>query len=89
MIVDAQRQGRFARQWVVLSIVTLIMAILPVGFLAYKAYLGGSQNLTVLPQPSQHGALASRAVIFIIDGFVRAVIKRLKHPGARQVRSVA
>ena len=69
MIVDTQRVVRSARQRPMLGILALIAFFLLAGFVAYEAYLGGSHTVTALPQPSQDEALASRAVIFIIDGF--------------------
>jgi len=68
--VDTRPERRFTKVWVMLSMVALIAAFFVAGFVAYRAYLSGSHNnLTAVPQPSQHAALARRAVIFIIDGF--------------------
>lgn len=54
---------------VMLRIVALIGVFLATGFFVYRAYLSAPEDLTAVSHPSQHAALASRAVIVIIDGF--------------------
>ena len=69
MTVNTRQEKRYPKVRAMLSTIVLIAAFFAAGFVSYRAYLSTSTSPQAPPQPSQHAALAHRAVIFIIDGF--------------------